>query len=90
VPRATRSFETDLGELAYQIARSDAYQRLVVDFKERRVDDQELQENVLELLDTGRCRFFGDRGPEEWTWVLSETELGKLASSLFREAVGEA
>ncbi|MEB3222004.1 MAG: hypothetical protein VKS61_07980 [Candidatus Sericytochromatia bacterium] len=89
MPRATRSFETDLGELAYQIARSDSYQRLVADFKTGRVDDQELQENLLELLDTGRCRFFGDRGPEEWGWVLSEPEVGKLAANLFREAVGD-
>ncbi|MEB3328950.1 MAG: hypothetical protein VKQ33_06930 [Candidatus Sericytochromatia bacterium] len=90
MPRATRCFETDLGELAYQIARSDAYQRLVSEFRARRVDDQELQENVLELLDGGRCKFFGDRGPEEWSWVLSEAEVGKLAATLFREAVGDA
>ena len=89
MPRATRTFETDLGELAYQIARSDAYQRLVTEFREGRVDDQELQENVLELLDGGRCKFFGDRGPEEWSWVLTEVEAGRLASTLFRDAVVE-
>jgi len=90
VPRATRAFETDLGDLAYQIARSDSYARIVEDFKLGRTDDQEAQERILELLEVGRCKFFGDRGPEEWGWVLNEMEQSRLAGQLFREAVGDA
>ncbi|MEB3197343.1 MAG: hypothetical protein VKP62_09080 [Candidatus Sericytochromatia bacterium] len=90
MPRASRSFETDLGDLAYQIARSDAFHRIVEEFATAQVDDQETQERILELLELGRCRFFGDRGAEEWTWVLSEREASQLASTLFKQAVGEA
>ena len=85
--RATRTFETDLAELAYQIARSDAFQRIVQDFRTQACDDQEAQERILELLDTGRCKFHGDRGPEEWSWVLDEREAGGLAAALFREGI---
>lgn len=85
--RATRTFETDLAELAYQIARSDAFQRIVADFKAGETDDQEAQERILELLDAGRCKFFGDRGLEEWGWVLDEREAGQLAGSLFRQGI---
>jgi hypothetical protein len=41
-------------------------------------------------LEAGRCKFFGDRGPEEWGWVLNELEQSRLAGQLFREAVGDA
>ncbi|MEB3283966.1 MAG: hypothetical protein VKN33_01600 [Candidatus Sericytochromatia bacterium] len=90
MPRATRSFETDLGDLAYQIARSDGYARIVSDFQQGVTDDQEAQERILELLEVGRCKFHGDRGPEEWHWVINELEQSRLAGQLFREAVGEA
>ena len=85
--RATRSFETDLAELAYQIARSDAFQRIVVEFRSGETDDQEAQERILELLDAGRCKFFGDRGLEEWGWTLNEREAGSLAGTLYREGI---
>ena len=85
--RATRTFETDLAELAYQIARSDAFVRIVEEFKAGETDDQEAQERILELLDLGRCKFHGDRGPEEWGWVLTEREAGSLAATLFREGI---
>lgn len=85
--RATRTFETDLAELAYQIARSDAFQRIVEEFKAGETDDQEAQERILEMLDAGRAKFFGDRGLEEWSWVLSEREASSLAATLFREGI---
>ena len=87
MPRATRTFETDLAELAYQIARSDAFQKICSEFREGLSDDQEAQERILELLDAGRCKFFGDRGPEEWSWVLTEREAGALAATLYREGI---
>jgi hypothetical protein len=88
VPRVTRSFNTDLSELAYQIGRSDAFERIQREFKSGQIDDQEAQERVLDLIDAGICRFFGDHGPEEWTWKLNEAEMGKLASMLYRERLG--
>ncbi len=87
--RATRTFETDLAELAYQIARSEAFQRIVAEFRAGETDDQEAQERILELLDAGRCKFFGDRGHEEWSWVIDEREAGSLAGALFREGIGD-
>jgi hypothetical protein len=88
VARATRSFNTDVAELAYQIARSDQFERIVNEFRSGAIDDQEAQERILDLLDAGNCKFFGDHGPEEWSWKLNEAETGKLASSLFRESLG--
>lgn len=87
MPHATREFETDLAELAYQIGRSEAFLAIVQDFKRGTCDDQEAQERILELLDFGRCKFRGDRGPEAWSWVLSERESSALAATLFREGI---
>lgn len=87
MPRATREFETDLTELAYQIGRSEAFQKIIQDFRAQECDDQEAQERILELLDLGRCKFHGDRGHEAWSWVLSERESGTLAATLFREGI---
>jgi hypothetical protein len=86
--RATRTFNTDLTELAYQIGRSDAFNLILGDFKSNTIDDQEAQERLMELLDFGNCKFYGDHGPEEWSWKISEVELGRLASSLYREQLG--
>ena len=88
MPRVTRTFNTDLAELAYQIGRSDAFERILKEFKAGAIDDQEAQERVLDLIDVGVCRFFGDHGPEEWSWKLDESEMSKLASMLYREALG--
>jgi hypothetical protein len=90
MPWVTRGFDTDLGELAYQIQRSEAFLRLGEGFRSGAFDDQELQERLLDFLDQGRCRLQGDRGLEEWTWALSELECAQLAGRLFREAAGEA
>lgn len=88
MPRVTRSFNTDLSELAYQIGRSDAFERIQREFQSGAIDDQEAQELLLDLIDSGICKFFGDHGPEEWTWKLNESEMGKLASVLYRERLG--
>lgn len=87
--RATRTFETDLTDLGYQIGRSEAFERIKSEFATGAIDDQEAQERVLDLLDAGHCRLFGDRGLEEWSWVLSEREMGTLAGTLYRELGGE-
>lgn len=89
MPRATRTFETDLAELSYQIARSDAFERIRQEFADGRVDDQEAQERVSDLVDGGHCRFFGDHGPEEWGWKLTEYEMGQLIGSLYRKLGAE-
>jgi hypothetical protein len=83
-----RSFNTDLAELAYQIGRSEAFERIAREFASGEIDDQEAQERLLDLLDTGHAKFFGDHGPEDWTWKLDEAEMGKLASILYRERLG--
>jgi hypothetical protein len=90
LPRATRTFNTDLAELAYQIGRSDAFARILQEFRGGVIDDQEAQERVLELLDNGNCKLYGDHGPEEWSWALNERETGLLASTLYREQLGGA
>ncbi len=72
MPRATRTFNTDLAELAYQIARSDGFQRIVGDLRAKSIDDQDAQEQLMELLDNGTCAFYGDHGPEAWRWALDE------------------
>ncbi len=84
MPRATRTFNTDLAELAYQIARSDGFVRIATEMRAGQIDDQEAQEQLLELIDNGICKFYGDHGPEEWRWALAEAEAGKLAGALFR------
>jgi hypothetical protein len=88
VPRVSRTFNTDLAELAYQIGRSEAFERIEREFKAGEIDDQEAQERLIDLIDLGSCRFFGDHGPEEWTWKLDEHEMSKLASQLYRERLG--
>jgi hypothetical protein len=84
----SRSFNTDLSELAYQIGRSEAFERIAREFAAGDIDDQEAQERLLDLIDLGTCKFFGDHGPEEWSWKLDEAEMGKLASILYRERLG--
>lgn len=86
--RATRSFNTDVAELAYQIGRSDQFERIASEFRSGAIDDQEAQERLHDLIDSGFCRFFGDHGPEDWGWKLDEREIGKLASLLYRENLG--
>jgi|GEM_PF-1709798 len=88
MPRATRTFLTDLAELQYQIARSDQFARIERDFRLGEKDDQSVQETVVELLELGRCRFHGDHGPEEWSWSLDDSELATLANRLYREQLG--
>lgn len=84
MPRATRTFNTDLAELVYQIARSDQFEKIRREFNSGEIDDQDAQERVLDLVDNGNCRFYGDHGLEEWSWKLNEAESGALANQLFR------
>ena len=88
MPRATRTFMTDLAKLQYQIGRSDQFSRLERDFRSGEKDEQAVQEAVVELLELGRCRFLGDHGPEEWSWSLDDRELASLANRLYREQLG--
>lgn len=87
--RATRTFETDLADLSYQIGRSEGFDRIRQDLEARDIDDQEAQERIADLLDNGHCKLYGDRGPEEWSWKLSEYETGQLIGALYRHLLGE-
>lgn len=89
MPRATRTFNTDLGELVYQIARSEQFERIRREFHDGVIDDQDAQERVLDLVDGGNCKFYGDHGPEEWGWKLNELESSTLANQLYRMVEAE-
>ena len=88
MPRATRTFETDLAELEYQLGRSEGVERIARDLHAGEIDDQEAQSRLMELLERGHCRVQGDRGGEEWSFVLNEAELSRLANALYRERIG--
>lgn len=88
MPQVTRSFDTDLAELAYQIQRSEAFFRLEEGLRAGAFDEQEAQEKLLDLIDAGHCRLEGDRGWEQWSWALNEREAASLALTLFRNGLG--
>lgn len=88
LPKIARSYETDLGDLAYMVARGDRFGHIRAMFGAGDIDDQEAQERILDLLMDGRCRMDGDRGEEDLTWSLSERELATLASNLYCEYLG--
>lgn len=78
-----------MADLAYQIGRSENFDRIRQDFESGTIDDQEAQERLADMLDAGHCKLYGDRGPEEWSWKLSENETGQLIGTLFRHLLGE-
>lgn len=88
MPRVMRSYETDVDDLCYQIARSDKFTEIRSDFETGEISDDEAQEQIADLLDAGTCRLEGDRGREQLEWALSEAEMAKLISQLYRQYLG--
>lgn len=88
MPRVTRTFELDLDDLLFLIARSDQFGSIREDFSAGRIADDEAQEQISDLIDTGRCRLEGDRGSEQLEWTLKESEAAKLIRQLYRDYLG--
>ncbi|HEY9900366.1 MAG TPA: hypothetical protein V6D00_14420 [Pantanalinema sp.] len=88
MPRVTRTYETDLDDLAYQISRSDKFNTIKDDFASTEITDDVAQEQIEALLDGGACRLVGDRGPEVLEWALSESEMARMISQLYRLYLG--
>jgi len=84
----TRTYDTDIGDLAYQISRSDAFGEIRERLRARELDDQDAQSELLDLVLEGVCRVQGERGPEEFRWTMSEAEAGRLTSILYRDYLG--
>lgn len=88
MPKVTRTYETDLDDLGYQISRSGQFSEIRDDFSSGRVSDDEAQDQISELIDAGRCVVDGDRGSEQLAWALSEAEMARLISQLYRQYLG--
>lgn len=88
MPRVMRTYEMDLEDLLFQIARSDQFNAIREDFVLKRLADDAAQERISDLIDVGRCRLNGDRGIEQLEWSLAEAEAAKLIRRLYREYLG--
>lgn len=88
MPKVTRTYETDLDDLGYQISRSGQFGEIRDDFSSGRVSDDEAQGQISDLIDAGRCVVDGDRGSEQLEWALSESEMARLISQLYRQYLG--
>lgn len=88
MPRVTRTYETDLDDLGYQISRSDKFLAIKDDFASSVITDDLAQEQIEALLDGGACRLDGDRGPEVLEWALTEAEMARMISKLYRQYLG--
>jgi hypothetical protein len=88
MPQITRTYETDMNDLAYQISRSDGFIEIRDHLESGELDDQEAQEDLLDIVLDGMCKVQGDRGLEEFRWVLSEADAGRVTSILYREFLG--
>jgi len=88
VVKISRSYETDLDDLSYQISKSDVFGEIRGMFQRGEIDDQEAQERLLNQILDGRANTYGDRGPEELRWILSEAEAGRLTSVMYRQYLG--
>lgn len=86
--RISRSYETDLDDLSYQISKSDAFSEIRAMLQRGEIDDQEAQERLLNLILDGRTGTYGDRGPEDLSWKLTEAESGRLTSLLYVQYLG--
>ncbi len=84
----TRTYESDMADLAYQISRSDSFFEIRDRLRSRELDDQDAQSELLDLVLEGSCRVQGERGHEEFRWTISETEAGRLTSILYRDYLG--
>ncbi len=88
MPKVTRTYETDLDDLGYQISRSYQFTEIREEFTSGEVSDDEAQEQISDLIDVGRCVVDGDRGSEQLQWALSEAEMARLISQLYRQYLG--
>lgn len=88
MPKVTRTYETDLDDLGYQISRSYQFAGIRDDFTAGRVPDDAAQELISDLIDAGRCVVDGDRGSELLEWALSESEMARMISQLYRQYLG--
>lgn len=88
MPKITRTYDTDLEDLAYQIGRSHSFLALRDDFAAHRVHDDEAQGAIADLIEGGGCRLDGDRGEESLHWALGEREAALLISRLYRDYLG--
>lgn len=86
--KISRSYETDLDDLSYQLSKSDAFSDIRAMFQSGAIDDQDAQERLLNLSLDGRAHTYGDRGPEDLSWKLSEADAGRLTSLLYRQYLG--
>ena len=90
MPEVTRTYQTDLADLAYQVSRSGEFGEIRQEHKSGEIEDQEAQSRLLDLVLAGRCKVEGDHGEEDFRWALSEWEVGRLTSALYREYLGAA
>lgn len=86
--KISRSYETDLDDLGYQLSKSDAFSDIRAMFQRGEIDDQDAQERLLDLSMHGKAQTYGDRGPEELSWKLTEAQIGRLTSMLYRQYLG--
>lgn len=84
----TRTYETDMADLAYQISRSEAFADIRERLRRGEVQDQDAQSELLDLVMDGRCCVLGERGMEEFRWTITEAEAGRLTSILYRDYLG--
>ena len=88
MPQVTRTYETDMADLAYQISRSDAFAEIRDHLVRGLLQDQDAQSELLELAQNGSCIVQGERGREAFRWALSEADTGRLTSILYRDFLG--
>lgn len=88
MPRVMRTYEMDLDDLLFTIARSDQFNSIRDEFSARQIADDEAQERLADLIDVGRCRFMGDRGTEQLEWSLAEADAARLILRLYCEYLG--
>jgi len=84
----TRTYETDMADLAYQISRSEDFGGIREKLRGGELQDQDAQSELLDLVLDGCCKVMGERGTEEFRWALSEAEAGRLTSILYRDYLG--
>lgn len=84
----TRTYETDMADLAYQISRSENFGDIREKLKRGELQDQDAQSELLDMVIDGRCSVMGERGQEEFRWAISEIEAGRLTSILYRDYLG--
>ncbi len=86
----TRTYDTDMADLAYQISRSLNFGEIREKLTHGLLKDQDAQSELLDLVIDGICKVMGERGQEEFRWAITEIEAGRLTSILYRDYLGAA